>query len=149
LEIISKQLKANSFIHIYNNANRKNNLFYFDDNYNYFLSLFFEHISPIASIYSYCLLPNNFHFLSNVLDRRRLTGKKIPVKDFGEPFKKGRSIKEWKEYLELEPEKAHPSDNITSIGRSKKDGKWYGWSHRAINGFKTREQAIKFAESVS
>lgn len=63
MEIISKQLKANSFIHIYNNANRKNNLFYFDDNYNYFLSLFFEHISPIASIYSYCLLPNNFHFL--------------------------------------------------------------------------------------
>ena len=63
---------------------------------------------------------------------------------------KGRSIKEWMEYLKIdEPEKAHRSDNISSIGRSKKDGKWYGWSHRAINGFKTREQAIKFAESVS
>ncbi len=62
---------------------------------------------------------------------------------------KGRSIKEWKEYLQLEPEKAHPSDNVTSIGKSRKDGLWYGWSHRAIHGFKTRQQAIKFAESVS
>ncbi len=62
---------------------------------------------------------------------------------------KGRSIKEWKEYLQLEPEKADPSDSVTSIGRSKKDGKWYGWSHRAIHGFPTKQQAKKFAESVS
>jgi hypothetical protein len=66
-----------------------------------------------------------------------------------EPLIKGRSVKEWKEYLKLEPEKAEPHHNVTSIGRSKKDGLWYGWSHRAINGFKTREQAKKFAESVS
>jgi hypothetical protein len=65
-------------------------------------------------------------------------------------LEKGRSIKEWKDYLKIEePEKAHPSDNISSIGKSKKDGLYYGWSHRAIHGFKTREQAIKFAESVS
>lgn len=63
---------------------------------------------------------------------------------------KGRSIKEWKEYLQIdEPLKTHPSHSVTSIGRSKKDGKWYGWSHRAIYGFKTKEQAKKFAESVS
>ena len=67
-----------------------------------------------------------------------------------EPLVKGRSIKEWKEYLQIwQPEKAHADDNISSIGLSKKDGKWYGWSHRAINGFKTRQQAIEFAESVS
>jgi len=65
-------------------------------------------------------------------------------------LEKGRSVKEWMEYLRIdEPEKAHPSNNISSIGKSKKDGKWYGWSHRAINGFKTREQAIEFADSVS
>ena len=67
----------------------------------------------------------------------------------GKSFKKGRSIKEWKEYLELEPEKAHPSNTITSIGRSKKDGLYYGWSHRAIQGFKTKKEAIEFADSVS
>jgi hypothetical protein len=38
-------------------------------------------------------------------------------------LKKGRSIKEWKEYLRIDkPEKAHPSDNISSIGKSKKEG---------------------------
>jgi hypothetical protein len=66
-----------------------------------------------------------------------------------EPLIKGRSIQEWKEYLKLEPEFAHPHDTIKTIGRSGKDGKWYGWSHRAIYGFKTREQAKRFAESVS
>lgn len=33
------------------------------------------------------------------------------------------------------PEKADPSHNVCSIGKSFRDGKWYGWSHRAIHGF--------------
>lgn len=66
-----------------------------------------------------------------------------------EPLVKGRSIQEWKEYLKIDkPELAHPNNKVCSIGLSKKDGKWYGWSHRAIHGFKTRKQAIKFADSV-
>ena len=64
-------------------------------------------------------------------------------------LQKGRSVKEWMEYLKIDPEKASPSHKFNSIGKSKKDGKWYGWSHRAIHGFKTRSQAIKFARSVS
>ena len=44
------------------------------------------------------------------------------IEIYGEPIEKGKSIKEWKEYLQIdEPEKAHSSDNISSIGRSKKD----------------------------
>ena len=35
----------------------------------------------------------------------------------------------------IRPEKAKPSDNVCSIGFSKQDHKWYGWSHRAIFGF--------------
>ncbi len=63
---------------------------------------------------------------------------------------KGRSIKEWMEYLKIdEPELAEPDHKFKSIGKSKKDGKWYGWSHRAIHGFPTRQQAKKFARSVS
>ena len=34
------------------------------------------------------------------------------------------------------PEPISDCDNICSIGFSHKDGKWYGWSHRAIFGFK-------------
>jgi len=28
------------------------------------------------------------------------------------------------------------NNKVCSIGKSEKDGKWYGWSHRAIYGFK-------------
>ena len=33
------------------------------------------------------------------------------------------------------PEKSEDKHNVCSIGKSFKDGKWYGWSHRAIYGF--------------
>lgn len=32
-------------------------------------------------------------------------------------------------------QKAEPSDNTCSIGYQPKENKWYGWSHRAIQGF--------------
>jgi len=73
------------------------------------------------------------------------------------------------------PQKSQPDHCVCSIGYSPKDGKWYGWSHRAIYGFKVgsvvkkgdcgfgrrkkpwvakttaeaRQMAINFAESVS
>jgi len=34
------------------------------------------------------------------------------------------------------PELRTPESSVCSIGYSHKDGKWYGWSHRAICGFK-------------
>lgn len=49
----------------------------------------------------------------------------------------------------IKPEKASPTHRVNSVGKSTKDGKWYGWSHRAIHGFGTRQQAVRFAESVS
>jgi hypothetical protein len=36
----------------------------------------------------------------------------------------------------IAPELSDPDHNVCSIGFSSKDGKWYGWSHRAIFGFK-------------
>ena len=73
------------------------------------------------------------------------------------------------------PELSDDQHSVCSIGRSYKDGKWYGWSHRAIYGFKKgntikegdlaeahlpvgfqaqnedekREMAVAFARSVS
>lgn len=37
--------------------------------------------------------------------------------------------------LGVAPEKADPGDVVCSIGKSRTDGKWYGWSHRALCGF--------------
>ena len=36
----------------------------------------------------------------------------------------------------IKPEKADSSHKVCSIGFSEKEKKWYGWSHRAIHGFK-------------
>ena len=36
----------------------------------------------------------------------------------------------------IHPELRTPDSNVCSIGFSSKDVKWYGWSHRAIFGFK-------------
>ncbi len=33
------------------------------------------------------------------------------------------------------PEKANPDDNVCTIGFCEKNQKWFGWSHRAIDGF--------------
>lgn len=35
----------------------------------------------------------------------------------------------------IHPEKSEADDSVCSIGKSDKDEKWYGWSHRAIRGF--------------
>ena len=47
-----------------------------------------------------------------------------PVEDVSVYFKKG-----------IMPELADPKNNVCSIGKSITDGKWYGWSHRAMFGF--------------
>jgi len=42
-------------------------------------------------------------------------------------------------WLEIEAEKAKPEHSATSFGKSA-NGKWYGWSHRAIYGFKAGDE---------
>lgn len=58
----------------------------------------------------------------------------------------------------IAPQLRTPTSRTCSIGYSAKDGKWYGWSHRAIKGFKVcavckvdeaKRLACEFAESVS
>lgn len=36
----------------------------------------------------------------------------------------------------IKPEYRTPKSNVCTIGFSQKHGKWFGWSHRAIHGFK-------------
>jgi hypothetical protein len=37
--------------------------------------------------------------------------------------------------LQMTAERASTKHSVASIGKSAKDGKWYGWSHRAMVGF--------------
>src|SRR5690606_5544701 len=56
-------LKANGFYHIFNRGNNREDIFIEERNYHYFLKLIENHITPVAYIYSYCLLKNHFHLL--------------------------------------------------------------------------------------
>lgn len=49
----------------------------------------------------------------------------------------------------IAPELRTDKQKVCSVGYCKREGKWYGWSHRAIYGFNTRAEAAEFAESVS
>lgn len=55
----------------------------------------------------------------------------------------------WKKYGVTEMFLRTSTSNVVSIGYSPRRKKWYGWSHRAIYGYRTRGQAARFAESVA
>lgn len=45
--------------------------------------------------------------------------------------------------LGIAPEPASPDDTVCCIGFSEKEQKWFGWSHRAIFGFKAGDSVTK------
>lgn len=51
------------FYHIYNRSVGKDVLFYNNENYKYFLEKYSKYLDGIVNTYSFCLLPNHFHFL--------------------------------------------------------------------------------------
>jgi len=62
-----------TFFHIFNRGNNHENIFNEPDNYYYFLSLAVKYINEVAEIYSYCLLPNHFHFALRIKDLKDQT----------------------------------------------------------------------------
>jgi len=61
-----------NYYHIYNRGNNKENLFYKQKNYTYFLENWKKYLADYFDIYSFCLLPNHFHFLSKVRSERQI-----------------------------------------------------------------------------
>jgi len=49
----------------------------------------------------------------------------------------------------IAPERSDPSHKVCSIGFCQNDGKWYGWSHRAIHGFKVGDRKLKLSPDGS
>jgi len=54
-------------------------------------------------------------------------------------------LKDVKKYFDkgILPELASKGHKVCSIGKSYKDNKWYGWSHRAMFGFKIGDKVKK------
>jgi putative transposase len=59
-------ITCDGFYHVSFSGKQNEILFPSDEYYLHFLKLFFTNILPIADVYSYCLLPNQFQFLLKV-----------------------------------------------------------------------------------
>jgi putative transposase len=58
------QFDAENFYHIFNRGNRKQRIFFEDENYNYFLRQLQKYFDPQGiEVNSYCLMPNHFHLI--------------------------------------------------------------------------------------
>jgi REP element-mobilizing transposase RayT len=54
-------LLFDTYYHIYNRGNNRENIFIEERNYEYFLKLYEKHITPVVDTFAYCLLRNHFH----------------------------------------------------------------------------------------
>ena len=60
-------LEPDKFYHIFNRGINGENLFVENSNYNHFVRLYIEHITPVAETFAWVLLKNHFHLLVRIL----------------------------------------------------------------------------------
>ena len=56
-------LRLDTYYHIFNRGNNRQNIFLETRNYDYFLKLYGKYIDPVVETFAYCLLRNHFHIL--------------------------------------------------------------------------------------
>jgi putative transposase len=56
----------NEYYHIYNRGNNKDDIFFIEDNYRFFLTKYDYYLSEYLTTYAFCLLPNHFHFFVKI-----------------------------------------------------------------------------------
>jgi len=59
-------LEPGKYYHIYNRGNNRENIFFEERNYHYFLRLYAKYIEPVADTFAYCLMRNHFHVLVRI-----------------------------------------------------------------------------------
>ncbi len=86
--LLQQPLKAGAYYHIYNRGNNHENIFIEERNYRYFLTLYTQHIHPIADTFAYCLLKNHFHILLRIKPELAQTNidKHSPIQAFSNLF---------------------------------------------------------------
>ncbi|NJN49930.1 MAG: transposase [Polaribacter sp.] len=68
-------LVQDSYYHIYNRGNNKEDIFFEIKNYDYFLNLLTKHTNSVCEILAYCLLKNHFHLV--IKTKENIESKKI------------------------------------------------------------------------
>lgn len=56
------KLEADRYYHVYNRTNNRELLFRTDEDRRFFLKRYRQYLTPFVDTFSYCLLPNHFHF---------------------------------------------------------------------------------------
>lgn len=77
-----------NFYHVFNRGNNRENLFYNNGNYEYFLRKYDHYLSGLLDTYAFCLLPNHFHLLVRVKEGNEIVGI-TPNQPKGITFQKG------------------------------------------------------------
>lgn len=80
-------LEESKYYHIYNRGNNSEPIFFEEENYHYFLKLLRKYISPIANIYSYCLIKNHYHLLIRVKEIEEVDINKLSYTTVEKPKK--------------------------------------------------------------
>jgi putative transposase len=83
-------LLYNTYYHIFNRGNNRENIFIQERNYGYFLDLYGKYINPIAETFAYCLLRNHFHILVRIKSQDEIVSGKdklfLPSRQFSNFF---------------------------------------------------------------
>lgn len=70
------KLNPNQIYHIYNRGNNKQQIFFDQENYHYFLKKVKLFLTPYCEILAFALMPNHFHFLICPNERSNLPHKR-------------------------------------------------------------------------
>lgn len=61
-----------TFYHFYNRGNNKQNIFFEEKNYNYFLTLMSKYLLDVSEIHCFCLLKNHFHLIIRIKSKTEM-----------------------------------------------------------------------------
>lgn len=61
--ILRMIFEESNIYHIYNRGNNKQNIFFEDENYLFFLRKIKKELTPYCKVLAYCLMPNHFHLM--------------------------------------------------------------------------------------
>ena len=76
-------LLFDTYYHIYNRGNNREDIFVQERNYHHFLNLYGKYIEPVAETFAYCLLKNHFHILVRIKSENEIieTQKTLKVSE--------------------------------------------------------------------
>ncbi len=70
-----ENFKIGNIYHVFNRGNNKENIFFEQKNYFYFLNLIEKYLLQVSDIYCYCLLKNHFHILLKIKNEYEMPEK--------------------------------------------------------------------------